>query len=102
LGRHFHFMEAWICYAKVAGDTAVIFGSIKKTILKPALPPFFVYFSVPLAEPQAMQGDILRTAGKPGDRWAGLRKEAGREESPDTVVFASHAWDGSSGRNCRD
>jgi hypothetical protein len=62
----------------------------------------FVYFSVPLAEPQAMQGDILRTAGKPGDRWAGLRKEAGREESPDTVVFASHAWDGSSGRNCRD
>jgi len=27
-------------------------------------------------------------AGKPGDRWASLRKRAGREESPDTVVFA--------------
>jgi len=26
-------------------------------------------------------------AGRPGDRWAGLRKKAGREESPDTVVF---------------
>ena len=30
-------------------------------------------------------------AGKPGDRWAGLRKKAGREESPDTVVFAFYA-----------
>jgi hypothetical protein len=30
-------------------------------------------------------------AGKPGDRWAHLRKEAGREESPDTVVFVFYA-----------
>jgi hypothetical protein len=30
---------------------------------------------------------ILWEAGMPGDRWAGLRKKAGREESPDTVVF---------------
>jgi len=27
-------------------------------------------------------------AGRPGDRWASLRKKAGREESPDTMVFA--------------
>ena len=40
-----------------------------------------------------MQDDILRMAGKPGDRWASLRKKAGREESPDTVVFAFYAWD---------
>jgi hypothetical protein len=26
------------------------------------------------------------TAGKPGDRWASLRKKASREESPDTVI----------------
>ena len=32
-------------------------------------------------------------AGKPGDRWAFLRKKAGREESPDTVVFAPYGWD---------
>jgi len=35
--------------------------------------------------------DILSVAGRPGDRWAGLRKKAGREESPDTVVFAFFA-----------
>lgn len=28
-------------------------------------------------------------AGRPGDRWVGLRKKAGREESPDTVVFSA-------------
>jgi hypothetical protein len=28
-------------------------------------------------------------AGRPGDRWASLRKKAGREESPDTVVFGA-------------
>jgi hypothetical protein len=33
-------------------------------------------------------GVILNSAGKPGDRWALLRKELGREESPDTVIFA--------------
>jgi hypothetical protein len=48
-----------------------------------------------------MRGDILSAAGRPGDRWAGLRKssarkrlglkKAGREESPDTVVFAFFA-----------
>jgi hypothetical protein len=32
-------------------------------------------------------------AGKPGDRWAFLRKKAGREESPDTVVFAFSVGD---------
>jgi hypothetical protein len=32
-------------------------------------------------------------AGKPGDRWAGLRKKAGREESPDTDVFGGDAED---------
>ena len=31
---------------------------------------------------------IMKLAGRPGDRWASLRKKAGREESPDTVVFA--------------
>ena len=36
-------------------------------------------------------GDILSAAGRPGDRWAGLREKAGREESPDTVVFAFFA-----------
>ena len=35
-----------------------------------------------------MQDDIINMAGRPGDRWASLRKKAGREESPDTVVFA--------------
>jgi len=32
-------------------------------------------------------------AGRPGDRWASLRKKAGREESPDTVVFNVMAED---------
>jgi len=51
-------------------------------------------------------------AGRPGDRWVGLRKfsarkrlklkKAGREESPDTVVFASYAWDESFGANGQD
>ena len=45
-----------------------------------------------------LRNDILSAAGKPGDRWAGLRKKAGREESPDTVVFASCAWDENPGR----
>jgi hypothetical protein len=40
-----------------------------------------------------LRDDILALAGRPGDRWAGLRKKAGREESPDTVVFAFCAWD---------
>jgi hypothetical protein len=40
-----------------------------------------------------LRDDILSLAGRPGDRWAGLRKKAGREESPDTVVFAFCAWD---------
>jgi hypothetical protein len=32
----------------------------------------------------------LKMAGKSGDRWAGLRKKASREESPDTVVFGGN------------
>ena len=36
-------------------------------------------------------------AGRLGDRWAGLRKKAGREESPDTVVFNVTCWDESLG-----
>ena len=43
----------------------------------------------------------LCVAGRPGDRWAGLRKKAGREESPDTVVFAFYAWDESLRREGR-
>jgi len=39
------------------------------------------------------QDDILGLAGRPGDRWASLRKKVGREESPDTVVFAFGALD---------
>jgi len=42
---------------------------------------------------RSMQDDILCMAGRPGDRWASLREKAGREESPDTVVFAFYAWD---------
>jgi hypothetical protein len=38
---------------------------------------------------------ILASAGKPGDRWVGFRKKAGREESPDTVVFAPALEDAS-------
>jgi hypothetical protein len=44
----------------------------------------------------------MSMAGRPGDRWASLRKKAGREESPDTVVFAFGAWDESFGTACRD
>jgi len=36
---------------------------------------------------------IMGEAGKPGDRWAGLRKKASREESPDTVVLGGSARD---------
>ncbi len=35
----------------------------------------------------------MAVAGKPGDRWAGFRKKAGREESPDTVIFGGNARD---------
>ena len=34
----------------------------------------------------AVSRSIIRVAGEPGDRWAGLRKKAGREESPDTPL----------------
>ena len=36
---------------------------------------------------------IMQMAGRLGDRWAGLREKASREESPDTVVFGESAPD---------
>jgi hypothetical protein len=55
--------------------------------------PVSVYFSVRSQNRQSAHDDILCEAGRPGDRWASLRKKAGREESPDTVVFAFCAGD---------
>ena len=55
---------------------------------------FYVAVRLPPTLAQCSRNsDILTSAGKPGDRWALLRKKLGREESPDTVVFAFYAWD---------
>jgi len=51
------------------------------------------FISRDLSKADADTSVILNLAGKPGDRWAYLRKKAGREESPDTVVFAFRACD---------
>ena len=45
--------------------------------------------AVAFGEDCILRSAILYVAGKPGNRWVCLRKKAGREESPDTVVFAS-------------
>lgn len=52
-----------------------------------------VYFSSRICLRSAHLAAIIELAGKPGDRWASLRKKASREESPDTVIANGNVRD---------